>query len=306
MMMFHFILTIIMMMMMMMVTISKSAPYSGVKSGNIIRGGQSQIMAAPIMIRTTNSNSGYGSLYGRLASSSNGGGGGGGGIIPIAIQTKHNIEYKDVPSSGSIQTATVEVGARSIPINIIFRSASSSLNVLQRHQGAGGDTQESHSEDEPHVLRHTVKKPIYQIVNEIITPYRKISQEVHPVQEEIKTVVAKNSNHHQPVGQNRPTTINNHYAAAASTNRNHHHVQPSSSSSSSSSIILGSHSMEDDDDIDNNNNNDNNDYQKLLQSGSAIVTTSSVLKGTDVDGKSIAKSMDQNLTKSLDVIRFKR
>ncbi|KAH9493900.1 hypothetical protein DERF_014626 [Dermatophagoides farinae] len=238
----------------MMVTISKSAPYSGVKSGNIIRGGQSQIMAAPIMIRTTNSNSGYGSLYGRLASSSNGGGGGGGGIIPIAIQTKHNIEYKDVPSSGSIQTATVEVGARSIPINIIFRSASSSLNVLQRHQGAGGDTQESHSEDEPHVLRHTVKKPIYQIVNEIITPYRKISQEVHPVQEEIKTVVAKNSNHHQPV---------------------------------------------DDDDIDNNNNNDNNDYQKLLQSGSAIVTTSSVLKGTDVDGKSIAKSMDQNLTKSV-------
>lgn len=104
-----------MMMMMMMVTISKSAPYSGGKSGNIIRGGQSQIMATPIMIRTTNSNSGYGSLYGRLASSSNGGGGG--GIIPIAIQTKHNIEYKDVPSSGSIQTATVE-GKHTFLVNI--------------------------------------------------------------------------------------------------------------------------------------------------------------------------------------------
>ncbi|OTF80467.1 hypothetical protein BLA29_014474 [Euroglyphus maynei] len=59
-------------------------------------------MALPIMVRGSGS-------YGSPSPSLNGGGGGGGGaIIPMAIHTKHNIEYKDVPSSGSIQTATVE------------------------------------------------------------------------------------------------------------------------------------------------------------------------------------------------------
>ena len=47
--------------------------------------------------------------------------------------------------------------------------------------------------DEPHVLKHTVKKPVYQEVNEIITPYRRITQEIKPVQEEIETLVARKS-----------------------------------------------------------------------------------------------------------------
>ena len=47
--------------------------------------------------------------------------------------------------------------------------------------------------DEPHVLKHTVKKPVYQEVNEIITPYRKITQEVKPVQEDIQTIIARMS-----------------------------------------------------------------------------------------------------------------
>lgn len=114
-------------------------------------------------------------------------------LIPIAIQTRHNIEYRKVPSTGSIQTATVEVGANSIPINVIFRSASSLLNVLQQHQGALGDVQESSSQDEPHRLVHTVTKPIIQEIHEVISPFRKITQEVHPVQEEIQTIVARNT-----------------------------------------------------------------------------------------------------------------
>lgn len=128
-----------------------------------------------------------------------GGGGGGsyggysGGAIPAAIQTRHNIEYKEVPNTGSIQPATIEVGANAIPLNILFRSASSLLNVLQQHQGASGDTQESSSEDEPHRLMHTVTKPIIQEVREVISPFRKITQEIHPVQEEIQTIVARNS-----------------------------------------------------------------------------------------------------------------
>lgn len=80
-----------------------------------------------------------------------------------------------------------------IPINMIFRSQSSALNVKQEHQSAAGSNQESQSEDEPHILKHTVKKPIYQEVYEVITPYRKITQEIKPVEEEIKTLIAKQS-----------------------------------------------------------------------------------------------------------------
>lgn len=54
----------------------------------------------------------------------------------------------------------------------------------------------SNGSDEPHYLKHYVKKPIYQEVHEIITPYRKITQKIEPVHEEIETLVAKKSHHH--------------------------------------------------------------------------------------------------------------
>lgn len=67
------------------------------------------------------------------------------------------------------------------------------------HQGAVGTNQETSSEDEPHILRHSVKKPIYQEIREIISPYRKIFQRIEPVQQEIKTIVARNQNGNGPV-----------------------------------------------------------------------------------------------------------
>lgn len=45
--------------------------------------------------------------------------------------------------------------------------------------------------DEPHVLKHLVTKPIYQEVQEIISPHRRIVQKVEPVKEEIQTIVAR-------------------------------------------------------------------------------------------------------------------
>lgn len=140
------------------------------------------------------------------------GGGGGGGfgfgsnsggnagqfagqLIPAAIHTVHNIEFRDVPSTGSFNPATIEVGAQSIPLMILFRSSSSTLNIQQAHDGAQGSTQESSSEDEPHRLVHSVTKPIIQEVHEVITPFRKITQEIQPVQEEIQTIVARNVGH---------------------------------------------------------------------------------------------------------------
>lgn len=107
-------------------------------------------------------------------------------VIPAAIQSHHSVQYYDVPSTGYIQPTTIEVGANSVPLNILFRSASSHLNVQQYHEGARGDSQvchfiviyhknksktnvsflqETYSQDEPHYLKHTVKKPIYQEVN---------------------------------------------------------------------------------------------------------------------------------------------
>jgi hypothetical protein len=63
--------------------------------------------------------------------------------------------------------------------------------VLQTHIGGGGDTQETSSEDEPQKLVHVVTKPVYQEIREIITPYRKVIQEIRPVQEDIQTIVSK-------------------------------------------------------------------------------------------------------------------
>lgn len=148
---------------------------------------------------------GYGSMGGgygggggySMGGGGYGGGGGGsgygGGVIPAAILSRHNVQYYDVPSTGYIQPTTIEVGANHIPLNLLFRSASSNLNVQQVHMGAKGSYQQSQSEDEPHILKHSVTKPIYQEVREVVMPYRKITQEIRPVQEEIQTLVARNA-----------------------------------------------------------------------------------------------------------------
>lgn len=93
----------------------------------------------------------YGGGYGAMSMGRGGGYGGGsyGGYnqpIPIAIKSNHKVDYYDVPSTGYVQPTTIEVGASHIPLNMIFRSASSNLNVQQIHQGAQGSYQESQSE----------------------------------------------------------------------------------------------------------------------------------------------------------------
>ena len=48
--------------------------------------------------------------------------------------------------------------------------------------------QETSSEDEPHRLVHTVTKPIIQEVHEVISPFRKVIQEIRPLQEEVSSM----------------------------------------------------------------------------------------------------------------------
>ena len=120
-----------------------------------------------------------------------GAGAGAGEAVQAAIISRHNIEYRNVPSSGMANPVTVEVGSSPIPVNFLFRSSSSNLNVQQQHEGSQGSTQQSSSEDEPHRLIHEVTKPIIQEVREVISPFRRIVQEINPVQEDIQTIVSR-------------------------------------------------------------------------------------------------------------------
>jgi len=124
-----------------------------------------------------------------------GGGYGHGHVVPAAVISHHKIKHYDVHSSGHIYPTTIDVPANVIPVNFVFRSASSLVNVQHKHEGAHGSYKQTHSQDEPHVLKHTVTKPIIQEVKEIISPFRKIVQTVEPVHEEIKTYVARGVHH---------------------------------------------------------------------------------------------------------------
>lgn len=83
--------------------------------------------------------------------------------IAAAVQSRHQVAFVNVPVVGDIKPTLIEVGANVLPVQILFRSASSLLNVLQHHQGATGEVKETASEDEPHRLIHRVTKPIIQV-----------------------------------------------------------------------------------------------------------------------------------------------
>lgn len=116
-----------------------------------------------------------------------------GGVVPAAIQSRRNIQFYDVASNfDAAEPITVDVGqSPASQLNIRFRSSSSPLAVEQDHAPAPGSVRETSSEDEPHVLRHTVSRPIYQEVHEVIKPFRRVTQEIQPVQENVETVVAR-------------------------------------------------------------------------------------------------------------------
>lgn len=77
-------------------------------------------------------------------------------------------------------------------MEIVFKSASGRIKVRQEHRMQGaGETEYNQFEEEPHRLVTEVRKPIIQEVREIISPQRKVYQEIEPVIEEIHTIVAE-------------------------------------------------------------------------------------------------------------------
>lgn len=114
--------------------------------------------------------------------------------IPAAVKTRQSLELQRVHiESEPIKAPVIDVPAQSVPITLRFKSASSNLKVMAKHIPSPGSVQKSSSQDEPHKLYHEVNIPVIQEVREIIAPYRKIVQEIRPVQEDIQTIVAKGS-----------------------------------------------------------------------------------------------------------------
>jgi hypothetical protein len=115
------------------------------------------------------------------------------GPVSAAIQSKRT--YEVVPSPLYQEPAVpqiIEVHPSIQPVQVIFRSISSPVQVQQIHTpGAPGQHESTNSEDQPHLVTHEVMRPVIQEVREVIQPYRRVVQEVRPVLEEVHTVVAK-------------------------------------------------------------------------------------------------------------------
>ncbi|KAH7643568.1 dfp2-like protein 34 [Dermatophagoides farinae] len=109
----------------------------------------------------------------------------------LAVYSNHNVNFRPVSSRGYGKPTNVYVDSTSSPVNFVFRSSSGAVNVQQQHQSGGGSFKENSSEDAPHRLVQTVRKPIIQEVREIITPMRIIRQEIQPVQENIQTLISR-------------------------------------------------------------------------------------------------------------------
>lgn len=126
--------------------------------------------------------------------------------ITAAVHTRHSVSLKkvDLPQNKPVSPGTIEVNGAVPSFVIKFNSASSKLNLFHEHQpGKVPPVKESFSEDAPHYLKHSVRRPIHQVVRELIFPSRRIIQQINPVTEEIRTIVAKSSN--QSLKQSTPS-----------------------------------------------------------------------------------------------------
>jgi len=116
------------------------------------------------------------------------------GPINAAVQTiSRTVYYKPVPYSGEPATVQdIDVPPQESPLRINFQSKSSPLAVTQQHIPAEpGQVQVTQSEDEPQTAVHNVHRPVIQQVNEVIQPYRSLSQVVEPVIEQTHTNIAQ-------------------------------------------------------------------------------------------------------------------
>jgi len=114
------------------------------------------------------------------------------GPITAAIQSTRT--YEVIPVALPYEAAipqTIEVPQNVQPVNIIFRTQSSPLNLQQIHTPGVPQFESSQSQDENSVLTHDNYRTVVQKYNEVIQPIRKINQRINPVIENVHTAVAQ-------------------------------------------------------------------------------------------------------------------
>lgn len=122
--------------------------------------------------------------------------------LAAAIKSMRTVEVKELQDEyQNAEPQVIDIAPSALPIVINFRTSASAIKIHQTHErGEPQEVQQTQSEDEPQFLKHQVTKPVIQEVHEIIMPYRKIIQEIRPVEEEIKTVVARGKGRDQGAG----------------------------------------------------------------------------------------------------------
>nr|XP_027204221.1 pupal cuticle protein 36-like [Dermatophagoides pteronyssinus] len=115
------------------------------------------------------------------------------GPVTAAIQSMRSVEVNEVQDSyENSEPQVIDIPPSAMPIVINFRTSASQIQIHQSHEpGEPREVQETQSEDEPHFLKHSVTKPVIQEVHEIIMPFRRVIQEIRPVEEEVKTIIAR-------------------------------------------------------------------------------------------------------------------
>ena len=113
--------------------------------------------------------------------------------LAAAIKSMRTVEVKELQDDyQNAEPQVIDIAPSALPIVINFRTSASAIKIHQTHErGEPQEVQQTQSEDEPQFLKHQVTKPVIQEVHEIIMPYRKIIQEIRPVEEQIKTIVAR-------------------------------------------------------------------------------------------------------------------
>lgn len=124
-------------------TVINKSSLSGQQSSSNVGGHYYQQQPKPLQPQISPSSLLAGALYKMPATTSTSAES---NTIQAAVQSKHEIQFRDYPTTGNIVPTTVEVGAISVPLNILFKSASSSLRIQQAHEGSEGSVQETESE----------------------------------------------------------------------------------------------------------------------------------------------------------------
>lgn len=107
-------------------------------------------------------NGGYGNgngMGGGYSSGENNYGNGNGNSLAV-MSSQRPVQYRDIQVPRSYAKPTsVYVDSQAAPLNLVFRSTSSDVNIDSQHSGGQGSFQSSQSTDKPHIRVMTVTKP---------------------------------------------------------------------------------------------------------------------------------------------------